>query len=73
MEFKPIIAAPQKDGETCFHRDVSSTVPTFQIFSASIDGGSYLIPMTDPWCWYIYANMTGVYILMVKYGKCYHI
>ena len=20
-----------------------------------------VVPMTDPWCWYIYANMTGVY------------
>jgi hypothetical protein len=27
--------------------------------------------MTDPWCWYIYADIWG--ILMVKYGKCYHI
>ena len=27
------------------------------------------VPMTDPWCWYINANMTGVY----EWDPCYHI
>ena len=26
-------------------------------------------PMTDPWCWYIYANIKGVQYID---GKCYH-
>ena len=29
----------------------------------------FLIPMTDPWCWYIYANIKGVY----WWDPCYHI
>ena len=26
-----------------------------------VTDGLVSIPMTDPWCWYINANMTGVY------------
>jgi len=43
------------------HRAMAEAMAQFTSMFYRIETGGFPYPMTDPWCWYINANMTGVY------------